>query len=216
MKQAFTIKQVKPNIFLLSFKDYYDMAMHFLRYQEYYESASPKFRGKQFEIFDFMRWYSKTYGKDSFTYPKDWGGFNIPGNVIADVYPCIKDYNKYDAAMFNAYIECAHTLVHPASKIPPFYMIGAVGNGPTLKHEIAHGFFYTTPKYKEEMTKLVKALKPNFRKAITTHLKSLGYTPKVYIDEIQAYLSTGGVEEFLKLNGEDSPFKKVFRKYYNE
>lgn len=215
MKQAFEIIQVKPSIFLFKFKDYYDMAMHFLRYQEYYESSSPKFRGKQFEIFDFMRWYSKKYGKDSFTYPKDWGGYNIPSSVISEVYPNITDYNRYDNAMYQAYIQC-NLQLGQVTKTPKFYIIGAVGNGETLKHEVAHGFFYTVPKYKEEMIKLTKELSPPLVKSLKTTLTKMGYTPKVHVDEIQAYMATGLADEFdSKLDKLCVPFIKVFKKYFN-
>lgn len=192
--------------------------MHFLRYQEYYESASPKFRGKNFEIFDFMRWYSKKYGKDSFTYAKDWGGFNIPSKVISEVYPNITDYNKYDNAMYQAYIACNLQLGQVTNN-PKFYIIGAVGKGTTLKHEVAHGFFYTVPEYKKEMTVLVKALPIDIRKSINKTLVKMGYTPKVFIDETQAYMSTGLYVENnpkfeSKLKKERAPFIALFNKYY--
>lgn len=216
MKQCFTIEQVKPNIFLFSFKDYYDMAMHFLRYQEYYESASPKFRGKNFEIFDFMRWYSKKYGKDSFTYAKDWGGFNIPNTVVLDVFPEVTDLNKYDMAIWGGYQQCQEIL---QSKEDKFYIIGAVGKGTTLKHEVAHGFFYTVPEYKKDMTALVKALPIDIRKSINKTLAKMGYTPKVFIDETQAYMATGLYVENnpkfeFKLKKERTPFIELFNKYY--
>ena len=38
MKKPYTVKEIKPRIFLLSFKDHYDLCMHFVRYQEFYES----------------------------------------------------------------------------------------------------------------------------------------------------------------------------------
>lgn len=218
MKQCFTIEQVKPNIFLFSFKDYYDMAMHFLRYQEYYESTSPKFRSKSFEIFDFMRWYSKKYGKDAFTYPKDWGGFNIPSNIIFDMWNEHKiiDKNKYDYAMWNAWQEC-----YSESDKKQFYIIGAVGKGVTLKHEIAHGFFYTVPEYKKEMIALVKALPFKLRKSINKTLSKMGYTAKVFVDETQAYMATGfsvlckeNPKLELKLKKARAPFIKAYKKYY--
>ncbi len=217
MKFPFTIEEVKPSIFLFLFKDYYDMSMHFLRYQEYYESASPKFRGKNFEIFDFMRWYSKKYGKGAFTYPKDWGGFNIPGEVITKVYPNIIDYNKYDNAMWQAYMDCSLKRGN-ISKNPQFYIIGATNKGPTLRHEIAHGFFYNISEYKKEMTALVKSLKPSVRKHINKTLKNMGYTPKVYIDETQAYMATGLVEAFGSSICllDRKPFIKLYKKYYDK
>lgn len=213
----YTIKQVKPNIFLFSFKDYYEMGMHFVRYQEYYECSSPKFRGKSFEIFDFMKWYSKKYGKDAFTYPKDWGGFNFPASVVREVIALtIPDPNKYDQEFLKGYTKA----LNKASK-KDFYIIGAVGQGSTLRHEIAHGFFYTIPEYKKEMIALVNNLKPEVRKSINGTLAGMGYTSKVWVDETQAYLSTGLFVESNpkfdpKLEKERKPFIKVYRKYYNK
>ena len=216
MKKPFRIKEIKSNIFLFEFKNNYDMCMYFLRYQEYYESPSLKFRGKSFEIFDFMKWYSATYGKGSFTYPDDWNGFNIPGNVIFDVYNLdLSDRNKYDSAMFEAWTQC-----HEKAGSHKFYIIGAVKNDNTaLDHEIAHGFFYLYPEYKKETTKLVKSLDPKIRKSINSGLEKLGYTPKVYIDETQAYLSTGLSEAFGHIDqwaAERKEFEKFYKKFLKE
>jgi hypothetical protein len=98
-----------------------------------------------------------------------------------------------------------------------FYIIGAVGQAFAMRHEIAHGFFYTQPEYKKKMTALVKALKPTLRKKIYRELERIGYTPKVYIDECQAYLSTGFTDAFaITLKKEDQPFVKVYNEYYNQ
>ena len=64
----YTLKEIKGGIFLVEFDNQYDLAMTFLRYQEFYES--PKFKGKRFTIIDFMEWYSKEYD-GAFTYTKD-------------------------------------------------------------------------------------------------------------------------------------------------
>lgn len=213
MKTAFEIKEVKPQIFLFEFKNNYDMCMHFLRYQEYYESSSPKFRGKAFDFFDFMKWYTFKYGKGVFTYPDDWNGFNIPGDIISKVWLLgILNKNVYDLEMFKAWHECIRR-----GTGEKFYIIGAVKNSGALNHEIAHGIFYLYPEYKKEMTKLVKALAPEVRKEMNTILKRLGYTPKVYIDETQAYLATGITDSF----GHDFKTKwaterKAFAKFYKK
>lgn len=207
----FKLIEIKPSIFFLDFKDSYKLAMHFLRYQEYYESASSKFRGKSFTILQFMEWYSKTYGNGAFTYPIDWSGFNIADNIIKEVHSKeIIDPNQYDETMLTVYKECA-------SKCPdkPFYIIGAVGKSFAMKHEIAHGFFYTEPTYKKEMTQLVKGLKSSLRNKMYKAFNKIGYTPKVYIDECQAYLATGFTNAFgIKLKNEHKPFIKLYNEYY--
>lgn len=209
MKNEFKLTEVKPRIFFLNFKETYNMSMHFVRYQEHYESPSPRFRGKAFSLINFMEWYSKKYGHGAFTYPSDWGGFNIPGNIISNVNKLgIPDPNKYDKEMLNIWLKCSKKYIDNK-----FYLIGAVGKNGAMKHEIAHGFFYTQPEYKKEMLALVNALKPSIRNRIFNFLRDIGYTPKVYKDECQAYLSTGHRFKFLK-KGEDKPFIEVFNKYY--
>lgn len=214
----FKLKEVKSRIFLMEFTDQYNMCMTFLRYQEFYESPCSKFRNKQFTLVDFMEWYAKQH-KGVFTYPLDWGGFNIPSSVIdkilySDNCSALKDPNKYDAIMQKVYSKCLEK-VQRKYNTDKFYIIGAKkGQSGILNHEISHGFFYTIPEYKKEMTALVKALKPSFRKSLYSTLKKLGYTHQVYIDECQAYMSTGLTTQFkVKLKGEDKPFIELFNKY---
>jgi hypothetical protein len=214
MKKAFEIKEVKPKVFLFEFNNNYDMCMYFLRYQEYYESSSPKFRGKAFDIFDFMKWYSLKFGKGVFTYPDDWNGFNIPGDIIKKVFDLsIPNKTIYDYEMFKAWNLC-----DAESKGEKFYIIGTVKRSGALNHEIAHAMFYLHPEYKKEMTKLVNALSPEIRKEMNSILKRLGYTPKVYTDEIQAYLATGLTDSFghgfkTKWTTERKTFAKYYRKF---
>ena len=195
VKNLFKVKEVRPGIFHFDFKNNYDLCMHFLRYQEYYESPSPKFRGKKFEIFDFMRWYSLKTGRGIFTYPDDWNGFNLPGNIIKDVWDLsISDKNIYDYEMLQAWSKC-----NAQANGKPFYIIGTVGKD-ALDHEIAHGLFYLNSEYQKQMKALVKGLSPEIRKEMNTNLKNLGYTPKVYVDETQAYMSAGLPDSFHDLN----------------
>lgn len=219
MKRPFEIKEVKPRIFLFEFTDNYDMCMFFLRYQEFYESPSHKYRGKSFEIFDFMRWYSKKFGKGSFTYPNDWDGFNIPGTIIWKMWNehFIPDKNIYDYEMYQAWKECNSKLnLGVGLPINQFYIIGAKKGSSALSHEIAHGLFYLYPEYRKEMTKLFRALKPDIQKALKVGLKKLGYTTKVYVDEAQAYMSTGLNEAFGPNTKQWAKERKVFRDFYKK
>ena len=93
-----SLKQVLPKIFLLTFDNHYDLCMHFLRYQEFYES--PKYRQQPFNLLELIRWYSNTYGDGDFTYTNDWAGFNIPSWVLNDFKEkTITDLNQYDRFM---------------------------------------------------------------------------------------------------------------------
>jgi hypothetical protein len=211
MEKPFKISEIKSGIFLFEFKNNYDMCMHFLRYQEFYESASAKFRGKKFEIFDFMKWYSFKYGRGVFTYTNDWDGFNIPGDVIKKVYDLhIDDKNIFDHEMLTAWNQCS-----TASNGKKFYIIGVVKKNGALSHEIAHALFYLYPEYKKEMTRMIKELSPSIRKEINLNLKKLGYTPKVYLDETQAYMATGLTLSFQDHNMWPDE-RKIFKKYFRE
>lgn len=190
------------------------MCMTFLRYQEFYECPSPKFRGKKFTIIDYMDWYSHKYGDGLFTYPKDWGGFNIPSDIVLKLQNKIgNDWNKYDNEMCNIYQKCIKLNKELDSR---FYLLAAVGEGETLRHEISHGFFYLNVDYKKKMTALVKTLKPSFRKEIYSTLKKFGYTSSVFIDEAQAYLSTGMEVFEMNFTDERDPFIKVYEEFYKK
>lgn len=213
MKLPFKIKEVKPSIFLFEFTNQYDMCMHFLRYQEFYESPNPKFRNKSFTILEFMKWQAEKEGNGNFTYPTAWSGFNVPSEVFLNCLGSIKDDNKYDIIMADAYNRCA---VKSESGI--FYIIGCLkGNSKTLDHEIAHGLFYLNSEYKKEATKLVKALPKKLRISMEKYLAKSGYTKRVFIDEINAYFSTDTKENLtnrgIKANNKDDAFKVLFKRY---
>lgn len=223
MEPTFTLHEVRPAIFLLKFQREYDMCMFFLRYQEFYESSSSKFRGKKFEILDFMRWYSLTLGDGAFTYPIDWSGFNIPSYIVKQVRDLhISDKNMYDYEMWEVYKQCRDRVGDK------FYLIGVSkkkGAESTLAHEIAHGLFYLNAKYKKEMSALVKQMDVELRQHMHDFLKKLGYSIKVYVDEIQAYMST--TEDFTKnkhfvkevgeaLIAAQPPFRQVLKRYLDE
>ncbi|MCZ2224806.1 MAG: hypothetical protein LC122_14385 [Chitinophagales bacterium] len=186
-KNRFTISEVKPNIFFVNFTNNYDMCMTFLRYQEYYECPSELFNGKQFTIIDFMEWYANEFGNGSFTYPRDWDGFNTPSYAIEEIlFPAsygksqtIPDWNKYDQTMLDIYNYCRDG--NPVDN--KFCLIASVGNT-ALKHEIAHGFFYLNQNYKDEMMSLINALPTKFYNRFKKILLQKGYTDKVFDDEI--------------------------------
>ena len=213
----FKIEQVYPKIFLFKFKDDYQMAMHFLRYQEFYESPNPKFRNHAFKLLDFMEWYVKKDHQRVFSYPNDWAGYNFPGNNIKRVISAgIPDPNHYDAAMQEAYQQCIEL-----AQSEDFYIIGsAAGDKFTLRHEIAHGLYYLDRTYKKEMNNLIKEIPNSAIKQMNEVLKKMGYTSAVFKDEIQAYLSTGFEDNDDIFHSDIAQyadkFVDAFKKYYKK
>jgi hypothetical protein len=193
MKLKYKIHKITDKIFYLDFENRYDAGMFFLRYQEFYESSNPKFRNKAFTITEYMDWYVKNGPRSNkyttiFNYPEDWAGFNIPSEVIEKVLSKgIIDINYYDTEMMKI-----SNKLYDQTGYDNFYLIGGTGfDLQTISHEVAHGIFATNSAYKKEMKALVSALPTSHIKKINTWLSQIGYTKQVFVDETQAYLSTG-------------------------
>jgi len=90
----YTLKKASSGIFVVVVEDSYERAMLFLRCQEFYESPFPDFRGKHFDIFQYMNHYRKENDSSFFTYPGDWGGFNVPGDIVEQCINHVLDDNS--------------------------------------------------------------------------------------------------------------------------
>lgn len=209
-----TLKKIMPNIYGVIIKDQYDRAMLFACYQEYYESPFPEIRGQNFTLETLMRVYTKKNKKDCFTYPKDWGGYNIPSNILLERFHKLEEKNlvTYELLMRNIIFECVKL-----SKTKPFYLIGVDNiKSVTMNHEMAHGLYYTNEKYKEITDKLISEMNKKDYQNIKKKLVKMGYVneKKIIDDEIQAYMSTGlygymNVEDLIK-------YKRKFVQNFNK
>ena len=207
MKIKYDLKQIYPKVWLVTMDNSYDLAMTFCRVQEFYESPYKEIRGKIFTITEFQRIYTMRRGSDSFTYPADWAGFNVPSNIIFDLYyeHNILDLNEYDA-IFNKILDKINTVA--SSDENKYYLIGSQkGNQTTIDHEVAHAFYYLYPAYKKEANKIIKQLPKRLEKKITDWLLEIGYNKEVFKDEIQAYLSADNLSH--DINSTDKENKKI-------
>ena len=220
----FSIKRILPHIYHLDFGTQYDVAMHFLRFQEYYES--PKFHKKFFTISQYMRWYSLKYGKGAFTYPDDWGGFNVPSWALTEVRDGpISDLNENDAFMF-----CLIDGVRDEEDEHPFYFVGTYNNGKrkydgkdddVLAHEIAHALYTVNGSYRGEVDLLLDAWQHHEGHAgeemdsAVDVLCGMGYHRSTIQDEIHAYAATGPCKELkgVMSEAETKPFQELFKEY---
>ena len=191
MEVKYILKELAPRVFHVAVKDSYDLAMLFLRAQEFYESPLKQIQGKQFTILEFMKIYSKKYGEGSFTYCSDWAGFNFSGNIIKKVYMdkvAVKDYNDYDETLVTIHEEI-ETILKKDEPFFDYYIIGTLPKDiSTINHELCHAFFHLNETYRKETLSIVYKLPDSIIKKITKHLTTLGYNPKVFSDEIQAYI----------------------------
>jgi len=198
----YQIKQVGSEIFAVVVKNKYDRAMLFCRAQEYYECPNPKFRGKSFSIWDYMKWYGSKYGK-GFSYGADWSGFNVPIQEIAACYAKLQNpETPYDKIM-----------VEILSKVGDRgYLIGCENTkNDTFKHEVCHALYHSDPEYKERVDAATRKIPKHHYSLFKKNLLSMGYSAKVVDDEIQAYFQYGYENnEF----GKGVPLAK--RKQYSE
>ena len=178
-------EEIVKNIFLLRFDDREEQAKIFLRFQEHYES--PEFRGKVFTLEEYKDWYTKLKGK--FSYYTDWIGFNFPSYV----------FSAFKEGKFDPLSEKEKELLKLFENITdPFYVISIWNDksdksknkiGHTLRHEIAHGFFYTKPDYRKRVQEILSRYDLS---QLKEWLRGRGgYHEDVLEDECHAYALTG-------------------------
>lgn len=186
--------------------------MTFLRGQEFYESVNPEFQGKEFSIFEYMSWYSKTQSeKKTFSYSDDWRGFNVPSHVLKSCYEKNKERTPHDELLVEIMKQC-----NELSNGEPYYLLGVrLGDMNTLDHEIAHGFYTTEESYKKGVDAIVAEMNVETKNKILKRLHEIGYAPSVGIDELQAFMSTGLSKklESLAKPEEQEEFVNFFKSY---
>lgn len=171
------VAEVVPGVLHLTFPSQRLMATTMMRFQEHYES--PKYRGKIFTRAEFDAWYSSQDRPGNVSYYKYWDGFNIPSRVL-------RRFKKGDFDPLDPKEQAL--LKRLAARESRFYLIatsGKDGDPKVLRHEVAHGLWYTRPAYRRRAQALLRGvnLKPVYRM-----LERLGYHPSVWLDEAHAWL----------------------------
>lgn len=203
-----------PGIYCATFGSYFDMAMTMWRAQESFDGGyADEAEGKPVLV-DFMEWYSKNYGEQSFSYTDDFHGFNINKAALEGTYgdrTKIADFNRYDTLMCSLW----DTIKINESGDDYFLMAVLDGDSETLEHELAHCYFSLDAEYCQTQANNVKALG---KKAVKVYdrLIKMGYSSRVAVDETQAYLATGlnpKLEKALGKNHKElcKPFVHTFK-----
>ena len=212
---SYSLVEMLPGIFVVHCPDEYELGMLFARVQEYYESPFDDIRGKDFCLFEYMNLYRKKNGRKTFTYPLDWGGYNVPSESFE---LCLRGLSKvqyhtpYDIELL--------TILHQIRAVLPsgkFYLLGISElSGTAFDHEIAHAMFYLNSAYRDEMTLFVKyGVSHTLFDKLKAKLLYEGYNESVICDEIQAYLATDpfifeGIKGVKTLH---TKFSKIFKKF---
>ena len=170
--------------------DRWELAMTFLRMEEYYESGNPDFKGKIFTFEEYTDWYVGAYRKSkklagAFTYASDWSAFNVPGYAVRAVLNNFPEHSKKESWLFRELILQGAF----AESETDFYLIGNKSDAKKsyFAHEYRHALFAVNHEYKEEITQVVLRYPVlELREWILKH-----YAPSVLCDEIQAHALTG-------------------------
>ncbi len=211
----YKIIEVKPKLFAVIVPDDYHRPMLFCRVQEYYESPNPQFKGKSFDMWDYIEWYSRNHS-DAFTYAFDWGGFNIPLEIAYTCYDTLTEpYTPYDNIM--------EEIVQKVCEMNDYscdgYIIGAGDlDGETFRHEVCHGLYSTNPLYKEMADEITQMIPTKLYNQLVNNLVEYGYTLEVMDDEVQAYLMTNWETTSIskKVNRKEvSKFSKLYKQTLN-
>lgn len=194
----FSLTEIRPQVFHLKFDSRRELGMSFLRYTEYYESKYAHIRESKFTLVQQMSAYCRDHLSSpdaDWSYTSDWSGYNIPADIIPQVHNLgIPDPNHYDALMAGVY-----GMIQSATLGKKAYLIGTFTGADvsTLDHELTHAMFYLNDAYSSAVGDLI--YKSPARLPLEKALYKAGYPRKVAIDEIQAYLTTGGYTAFDEL-----------------
>lgn len=163
------------NTIVVSAKSKLELGKTFIRFQEFYESCNPAFKGKIFTLGQFKQWYSNEYGAD--TYYIDWQGFNLPSCVLEPFKQGLFDpLTKYEKRLLKLL----------KYKSGDYYIVGA-NDKDVLKHELAHALYYTNKKYRENVISCFNANSKDIHR-IKKFVIEKGYHKDVLYDELQAYI----------------------------
>lgn len=178
------IKKLKYNSVLIQTDSQEELSDMFMRFQEHYEN--PKFKGQIFTIGILKRWYSETYGAD--TYTRDWEGFNFPSYVL----------KPFRDGLFDPLTDREQKLLDLLRyRDDNFYVIGA-NDDTVIRHELAHALFNYDKEYANKIETLYKKNIQKF-KLVNKYLLDKGYHYDVLCDEIQAYV-TDNDDDYIKKN----------------
>jgi hypothetical protein len=211
---GFEVLKPFPNVLFFEFESHKEMLMTMFRIQEYYESPFDKIRNNYFTVEQFIDAYMEEDGE--LDYFAKWGGFNVPSHIVKDFF-----FNfRFDLTDREKILKKG--IEENLSSKDSFYIIAALkGQATCMQHELAHALYYLDKDFKDKALELVLSMPPETRNQMHTVLGGMGYTPEVFDDEIQAYLSTSDkkyLKEQFKINSDDiksttDSLKKLLKKY---
>jgi hypothetical protein len=196
------IKSQPYNSVWISADSQEELGRTFIRFQEYYESPNPEFRGKIFTLGMVRQWYSVKYGAD--TYHHDWTGFNFPSRILLPFKQGLFDPLTVEEIELLNLFKYRHD---------NFYIMGAQNNA-TLRHELSHALYDSNEKYRNEIDSYIKKNKRALAKT-RKYILDKGYAEEVLNDEIQAYITDNDDQTIISSTDPHIilDINKIYKKY---
>lgn len=179
-----------------------ELGLTFMRFQEYYESPNPEFRGKIFTLGQLRRWYSETHGSNS--YHSHWVGFNFPSSVL----------KPFKDGLFDPLTSEEQGLLHLLKyRGDDFYIIGAQTSS-ILRHELSHALYASNTNYKNEIDNFLTKNKKKIVKP-SKYILNKGYSKHVLYDELQAYITDNDDNDLINITCSTiiAGVNKIFNRY---
>jgi hypothetical protein len=193
------IKKQPYNSVWISADTQKELGETFIRFQEYYESPSKRFRNKIFTLGSIKNYYSLQYGAD--LYSDLWIGFNFPSSVLVPFKQGLFDPLTSQEKELLGFLKYRND---------NFYIIGAQNNS-TLRHELSHAMYGYDPRYKNEIDNYISKNKKGFSK-VSKYIIKKGYDKSVLNDELQAYI-TDNDDDFIRNNLDANLINEIFYIY---
>jgi hypothetical protein len=158
------------------------MTTSLIRAQEFWDS--PKFRNVEgFTLEEYMDWYVKNEVNEEFDYLTYTIGMNLPSSVF---FPFFEGRFDPLSESEKRALDKVHKVV---SENPQCSVVASFdGNLKILRHEIAHGLFYTNPDYRTDVREILKTIHSQDRKSINQFLVRGHYHHATWLDETHAYV----------------------------
>ena len=176
--------KIKNKIVHVEFPNRKELTLTMGRLGEYYESSFKALRNKNFSMETFLDTFMDKDGK--ITYFNSWSGYNIPGNIVNKFTPKDGETSR-EEELLDAISEFIGDYDFAAGD---FYLIATIKGGDAMDHELVHATYYLNKEYCNHANQLVKELPKEISSTMKATFKEMGYAKEVYIDEINAYLST--------------------------
>ena len=188
--------KLTDKILLIEFPTRKEMTLTMFRIQEFYEGKEG-IKGCYFTPDQFIDAYSDEKGDiDYFSY---WDGFNVPTDIIFDF---AKKFTMPEMGRVGLSIRECNIIkeIYENIQEQSGYLITIVeGDEITLKHEMAHAYFFTDAEYRGAALVILSSIPLVIREKLRQALLKSDYCEEVVNDEIQAYLTAYDKEEWAEL-----------------